>query len=87
MQQPDTEDYKKPSRVMKCLQVIIGLPLILSIKNKARNIKWYVNAVFSVHKYMRNPNRDFMNMRIGAAFSKSSKKKLTQIVQMLEAQG
>ena len=35
--------------VMYYIQGNIGLPLILSI-NKPGNIKWYVDAAFSVHK-------------------------------------
>ena len=39
----DTDDQKKPARVMKYIQGTIGLPLILSI-DKSVNIKWYVDA-------------------------------------------
>ena len=42
---PDTDDYKKLSRVMKYIQGTIGLPLILSIK-KSGNIKWYDDGAF-----------------------------------------
>ena len=48
----DTGDYKNMARVMKYIQVKIGLSLILSI-DKSGNIKWYVYAAFAVHKDMR----------------------------------
>ena len=60
---------------MKYIQVIIGLPLILSI-DKSGNIKWYVNAAFAVHKYMRSQPGGFMTMVTGGAYVQSSKHNL-----------
>ena len=56
---PNTDDYKKLARVMKCTQVTIGLPLILLMK-KSENIKWYVDAPFSLHKDMRSHTGSFI---------------------------
>ena len=59
---------------MKYIQVIIGLPLILSI-DKSVNIKWYVDALFAVHKYMRSHTGGFMTMGTGGGYVHSSKQK------------
>ena len=75
MRGPDTDDYKKPDRVMKYIQGTIGLPLILSI-DKSGNIKWYVDASFSVDKDMRSHTGGFMTMGTGGAYVKSIKQKL-----------
>ena len=49
--------------VMKYIHGNIGLPLILSI-DKSVNIKWYVDAEFLVHKYMRIHTGGFITMVI-----------------------
>ena len=72
---PDTDYYKKLDRVMNYIQVTIGLPLIFSI-NKSGNIKWYVDASFAVHKYMRGHTYGFMTMETGGACVQSIKQKL-----------
>ena len=69
---PDTNDYKKLVRLMKYIQVTIGLPLILSIY-KSGNIKWYVDAAFSVHKYIRSHTGCFMTMGTVGSYVQSSK--------------
>ena len=60
---------------MKYIQGTIGLPLILSI-DKSGNIKWYVDALFAVHKDMRIHTGGFVTMGTGGAYVQSSKKKL-----------
>ena len=72
---PDTDDYKKLSRVMKYIQGTIGLALILSI-DKLGNIKWYVDSSFAVHKDMRRHTGGFMSMGTGGAYVKSRKHNL-----------
>ena len=59
----------------KCIQFTIGIPLILSIY-KSRNIKWYVDALFSVHKDIMRHNDVFMNIITVGAYSQSIKQKL-----------
>ena len=44
--------------------------------HKSGNIKWYVNAEFSVHKDMRSHTGGFMNMGTWGVYVQSSKKKL-----------
>ena len=76
VQQPDTNDYNKLARVMKHLQVTIVLLIVLSIKDKDRNIKWYVDAAFSVKNDISSHTGSLSTMGIGADFDKSSKQKL-----------
>ena len=63
------------ARVMNYIQVAIGLPLILSI-DKSVNIKWYIDAAFSVYKDMSSHTGGFMTMGTGGAYVYSSKQKL-----------
>ena len=79
MREPETDDYKKLDRLIKYTQGTIGIPLVLSI-DKAGNIKWYVDAVFAVHKYMRIHTGGFMTMGTGWAYAKSSKQKLNIMI-------
>ena len=63
----DTDDYKKPERVMNHIQGTIGLSLLVSI-NKAENIKWYIDAAFAVQKYIRSHTGGFMTMGTERAY-------------------
>ena len=72
---PDTDYCKNLARVMKYIQGNIGLPLILSIENSG-NIKWYVDAVFAVHKYMRSHTGGFVTMVKGGTYAQSIKHNL-----------
>ena len=72
---PDTDYYKKLLKVMKYIQETIGLTLILLI-NKSGNIKWYVDEVFAVNKYMRRHTGGFMTMVTGGAYMQYIKQKL-----------
>ena len=65
---------------MKYLQRTIGLPLMLSINYKARNIKWYIDTSFAVHKDTKSHLGAFMTMGRIAAFAKSIQKNSTLIV-------
>ena len=69
---PDTDYYKNLVRVMKYIQVTIGLPLVLSI-NKSGNIKWYVDSAFVVHKDVRIHTAGFMTMGTVGAYERSNK--------------
>ena len=75
MRGPDTDEYKNLARVTKYIQRSICLPLILST-DKSRNIKWYVDASFAVHKDMRSHTGGFMTMRTGGVYVQSIKQKL-----------
>jgi hypothetical protein len=75
VQHPDTDDYKKLTRVMKYLRATIGLPLILGIDGRG-GVKWYVDAAFAVHRDMRSHTGAMMTMGTGAAHCVSSKQKI-----------
>ena len=70
---PDNDYYKNMSRVMKYIQVTIGLLFILSI-DKFGNIMWYVDAAFTVHKDMRIHNGGFITMVTGGSYVQYIKK-------------
>ena len=70
---PDTDDCNNLARLMKYIQLTIGLPLILSI-DKSGNIKWYVDSSFAVHKDMRSQTGGFMTMGTGGDYVQSIKK-------------
>ena len=70
VREPDVEDYKKRTRVMNYTQGTIGLPLILSM-DKSVNIKWYIDAEFVVHKYIRSHTGGFMTMVTEGAYIQS----------------
>ena len=71
----DTDKYKNLVMVMKYIQIIIGLPLILSNKHSG-NIKWYVNTDFALHKDMRSYTGVFMTIVTGGEYLQSRKQKL-----------
>ena len=60
---------------MKCVYVTIGLPLILSIYNPG-NIKWYIDAAFSVQKDMISHTGGFMTIGTWGAYIQSRKQKM-----------
>ena len=71
----NNEYYKNLTRSKHYLQGIFCLPLTLSI-DKSGEIKWYVDAEFSVHKYMRSRNDGFVTMVTWGANVQSIKQKL-----------
>ena len=71
----DGDDYKKLARVIKYAQDTIFMPLILSI-DKSENIKWYIDAVFLVHKYMMIHTGGFMTVVTDWDYVQSIQKKM-----------
>ena len=72
---PDTDDWKKLTRVMKYLRATIGLPLILGIDDTGV-LRWHVDAAFAVHNDMKSHTGATLTLGRGAANSDSSKQKL-----------
>ena len=72
---PDTDCYKNISRLMRYIKGTIWITLILSIEN-SRNIKWYVNSAFAVHKDIRSHTGGFMTMVTGGSYFQYIKQKL-----------
>ena len=58
MRYPGTFDYINLEKAMNYTKDIIGISLILSIDNYG-NVKWYVDAEFVVHKYMKSHTGGF----------------------------
>ena len=73
MIRPDNDDYNILVRVVNYIQVNIGPPLIMSIKNSV-NIKRYVDAAFAVHKDMRSHTGVFITMRTVGSYVPSEAK-------------
>ena len=69
---PGTSDYINLERAMNYIKDIIGISLILSIDNYG-NLKWYVDAEFVVHKYMRIYTGGFITMVIVRSYVQYSK--------------
>ena len=63
---------------MEYIQGTVGLPLIL-LMNKSGNIKFYVDAAFTVHNYMGSHTGGFMTMVTDGSYDKFIKKKSTNI--------
>jgi hypothetical protein len=72
---PDIDDYKKLTRVMKYLQGTIDLPLILSSDNSGE-IQWWVDASFATHPDMKGHSGGTMSMGTGSVYSTSIKQKM-----------
>jgi hypothetical protein len=72
---PDTDDWKKLTRVMKYLRATVGLPLILGIDDSGV-LRWHVDAAFAVHNDMKSHTGATLTLGQGAANSDSTKQKL-----------
>ena len=72
---PDKDDWKTLTRVMKYIRSTVGLPLILGIDD-TNTLCWYVDAAFWVHRDMKSHTLMIMTMVQGAASSNSTKQKL-----------
>ena len=75
LQQPDTDDYKKLSRVIKYLQATVDLPLVLSADDSGL-IRWWMDAAFAVHPDMKGHTGGTMSLGKGSVYSTSAKQKM-----------
>jgi hypothetical protein len=75
VQHPTKHDYNKLARVIKYLRATLKLVLRLGAKN-LNIIKWWVDALYGVHKDMRSHTGGAMSMGTGAVYSTSKKQKL-----------
>ena len=76
IQEANTDDNAKLGLITRYLDGTIGLPLILTTDESGK-IQWHVDASFAVHNDMKSHTGITMTMGQGAAFSQSSKQKLT----------
>jgi hypothetical protein len=75
VKQPTRHDYNKLSRAIKYLRKTKDLVLRLSADN-LNIIKWWIDASYGVHHYMRSHTGGVMSTGTGAAYSTSKKQKL-----------
>ena len=75
MRDPNGDDEKKLSRILKYLSGTIDLALTLE-SDGTGTVKLWVDAAFAVHQNMKSHTGGMMSMGRGALYSASSKKKL-----------
>ena len=75
VKEPDQDDWKKLTRMMRYLNGTKELKLTLKA-NSANIIKWWIDAAYAVHNNMRSHTGATMSMGKGSILSKSTKQKL-----------
>jgi hypothetical protein len=75
LQQPDEDDYKKLTRVMKYLDSTVDMALTLAA-DKNGQMRWWVDASFAVHSDMKSHTGGTMSLGKGSLYSTSTKQKL-----------
>jgi hypothetical protein len=75
VKEPDQDDYKKLTRVMKYLRGSADLVLTLEANNM-NIVKWWVDASFAVHPDMRSHTGAMMTMGGGAIYASSTRQKI-----------
>jgi hypothetical protein len=75
VKRPDTDDYKKLTRVIKYLRSTPNLALTLEADN-THIIKWWVDASFAVHKDMKSHTGGTLSLGKGSLYSTSTRQKL-----------
>jgi hypothetical protein len=72
---PDTDDYKKLSRLIKYLRGTEDLPLRLEAEG-LNVTKWWVDASYAVHPDMKSHTGGVMSMGKGAVYGTSTRQKI-----------
>jgi hypothetical protein len=72
---PDTDDYKKLTRVMTYLRGTIHLPLTLE-SDGSNIIKWWADASYAVHPDLKSHTGGAMSLGKGAIYGTSRRQKL-----------
>jgi hypothetical protein len=75
LKQPDEDDYKKLTRLVKYLQGTIDLPLTLKADDQGI-IRWWIDASFATHPDMKGHTGGTLSLGAGSAYSTSTKQKL-----------
>jgi hypothetical protein len=75
VKQPDKDDYKKLTRVVKYLRATPKLYLTLEADD-THIVKWWIDASFAVHKDMKSHTGGTMSLGKGSAYSASTRQKL-----------
>jgi hypothetical protein len=72
---PDSDDYKKLSRVMKYLRSTLNMPLTLEADD-LQIVKWWDDASFAVHGDMKSHAGGAMTLGKGVIYGTSTRQKL-----------
>jgi hypothetical protein len=72
---PDTDDYKKLTRVVRYIRGTLEMPLALEANNM-HIVKWWVDASFVVHPDMKSHTGGIMSLGKGAVYGSSTRQKL-----------
>jgi hypothetical protein len=72
---PDTDDYKKLTRVMKYLRGTVNMPLTLEANGSAI-FKWWIDASYGVHPDMRSHTGGVLSLGKGAVYATSTRQKV-----------
>ena len=75
VKEPDIDDWKKLTRMMKYLNKTKDLVLILN-SNNTNIIKWWIDAAYAVHPNMRSHTGGCMSLGGGMIYNTSIKQKL-----------
>lgn len=75
VRKPDSDDYKKLSRVIKYLRGDPHLPLTLEADD-TKIMKWWVDASFAVHPDMKSHTGATASLGKGSVYSTSTRQKL-----------
>jgi hypothetical protein len=75
LKNPDEDDYKKLTRVIKYLRRTVDMVLTLSADGSGE-VKWYVDALFAVHPDMKGHTGGTLSLGKGSAYSTSVRQKL-----------
>ena len=73
--EPDIDDWKKLTRLLRYINSTINLVLTLSVDSFS-NIKWWVDASYATHHNSRSHTGGTMTMGKGSIFSTSCKQKI-----------
>jgi len=73
VREPDTDDYKKLTKVMQYIRNTNDMMLTIEPDNEA---KWWVDSSYAVHPDMKSHTGIFMTLGKGATYTASCKQKL-----------
>ena len=72
---PDTDDYKKLTRVMRYLRGTVNMPLTLEAESM-QIVKWWVDASFAVHTDMKSHTGAVMTLGKGGIYGTSTRQRI-----------
>ena len=81
VREPDADDEKKLSHILKYLKITCNLVLTLE-SDKSGAVKWWVGAAFTVHHNMKIHTSEWISMCKGVVYYVPSKQNLTPRYQL-----